>query len=142
MYHIYIFIIVSRSYFYFVQQWESRMINIHPSLLPAFKGLDTHARALAAGVKIHGASVQVRTTTLVTRANEIVSETWKPATTREVNSRDVAPTPYRSRSGVCRPSTSAAETARASVAAGAGASSPRSSIVATASSMLLGLTTP
>ena len=33
------------------------MINIHPALLPAFKGLDTHARALEAGVKIHGATV-------------------------------------------------------------------------------------
>jgi phosphoribosylglycinamide formyltransferase 1 len=42
---------------WFVRQWEARMINIHPSLLPAFKGLDTHARALAAGVRIHGASV-------------------------------------------------------------------------------------
>jgi phosphoribosylglycinamide formyltransferase-1 len=42
---------------WFVRQWEGRMINIHPALLPAFKGLDTHARALAAGVKIHGASV-------------------------------------------------------------------------------------
>jgi phosphoribosylglycinamide formyltransferase-1 len=40
-----------------VERWEQRMLNIHPSLLPAFKGLDTHARALAAGVKIHGASV-------------------------------------------------------------------------------------
>jgi phosphoribosylglycinamide formyltransferase-1 len=42
---------------WFVRQWHERMINIHPALLPAFKGLDTHARALAAGVKIHGASV-------------------------------------------------------------------------------------
>ena len=33
------------------------MINIHPALLPSFKGLDTHARALEAGVKIHGATV-------------------------------------------------------------------------------------
>ena len=42
---------------WFVDRWQGRMINIHPSLLPAFKGLDTHARALAAGVKIHGATV-------------------------------------------------------------------------------------
>jgi phosphoribosylglycinamide formyltransferase 1 len=42
---------------WFVARWEGRMINIHPALLPAFKGLDTHQRALAAGVKIHGASV-------------------------------------------------------------------------------------
>ena len=41
----------------FVNRWQERIINIHPALLPAFKGLDTHARALAAGVKIHGASV-------------------------------------------------------------------------------------
>jgi phosphoribosylglycinamide formyltransferase-1 len=41
----------------FVTRWQGRLINIHPALLPAFKGLDTHARALAAGVKIHGASV-------------------------------------------------------------------------------------
>jgi phosphoribosylglycinamide formyltransferase-1 len=42
---------------WFVGRWEERMLNIHPALLPAFKGLDTHERALAAGVKIHGASV-------------------------------------------------------------------------------------
>lgn len=42
---------------WFVTQWQGRMINIHPALLPAFKGLDTHTRALAAGVKIHGATV-------------------------------------------------------------------------------------
>lgn len=41
----------------FVGQWRDRLINIHPSLLPAFPGLDTHARALAAGVKLHGCSV-------------------------------------------------------------------------------------
>ncbi len=41
----------------FVAQWPQRMLNIHPSLLPAFKGLDTHARALEAGAKIHGATV-------------------------------------------------------------------------------------
>jgi len=42
---------------WFVRQWEGRMINIHPALLPDFKGLNTHQRALAAGVKEHGATV-------------------------------------------------------------------------------------
>lgn len=41
----------------FVEAWRERIINIHPSLLPLFPGLDTHARALAAGVRVHGASV-------------------------------------------------------------------------------------
>jgi len=41
----------------FVAAWRNRMINIHPSLLPAFPGLDTHARALAAGVKVTGCTV-------------------------------------------------------------------------------------
>jgi phosphoribosylglycinamide formyltransferase-1 len=41
----------------FVERWRNRLINIHPSLLPAFPGLDTHARALAAGVKLAGCSV-------------------------------------------------------------------------------------
>ncbi len=41
----------------FVGQWQNRMLNIHPALLPAFKGLDTHKRALEAGAKIHGATV-------------------------------------------------------------------------------------
>ena len=41
----------------FVSRFENRIMNIHPSLLPAFPGLDTHARALAAGVKIHGCTV-------------------------------------------------------------------------------------
>jgi phosphoribosylglycinamide formyltransferase-1 len=40
-----------------VQRWQGRMINVHPALLPAFKGLDTHERALEAGVRIHGATV-------------------------------------------------------------------------------------
>ena len=41
----------------FVNQWPERLINIHPALLPAFKGLDTHQRALEAGAKVHGATV-------------------------------------------------------------------------------------
>lgn len=40
-----------------VEPWQGRLVNIHPSLLPAFKGLRTHARALAEGVNEHGASV-------------------------------------------------------------------------------------
>jgi phosphoribosylglycinamide formyltransferase-1 len=41
----------------FVERWRGRMLNVHPSLLPALKGLDTHARALATGVKLHGCTV-------------------------------------------------------------------------------------
>ncbi len=41
----------------FVERWRGRALNIHPSLLPAYKGLDTHARALADGVAEHGCTV-------------------------------------------------------------------------------------
>jgi phosphoribosylglycinamide formyltransferase-1 len=41
----------------FVSRYDGRMLNIHPSLLPAFPGLHTHERALAAGVKVHGCTV-------------------------------------------------------------------------------------
>jgi len=40
-----------------VSRWHGRMLNIHPALLPSFRGLHTHERALKAGVKIHGATV-------------------------------------------------------------------------------------
>ena len=45
----------------FVERFAGRLINIHPSLLPAFPGLDTHRRALEAGVKVHGATVHLVT---------------------------------------------------------------------------------
>ena len=48
----------------FVAHYEGRLINIHPSLLPEFPGLDTHARAIAAGAKEHGASVHFVTAAL------------------------------------------------------------------------------
>jgi phosphoribosylglycinamide formyltransferase-1 len=48
----------------FVTRYQGRLLNIHPSLLPAFPGLDTHARALAAGVKLHGCTVHFVSTEL------------------------------------------------------------------------------
>jgi phosphoribosylglycinamide formyltransferase-1 len=48
----------------FVRRYSGRMLNIHPSLLPAFPGLDTHRRALQAGVRIHGCTVHFVTGTL------------------------------------------------------------------------------
>lgn len=42
---------------WFVEQWKDRLLNIHPSLLPSFKGVHTHEAALAAGVKFHGCTV-------------------------------------------------------------------------------------
>jgi phosphoribosylglycinamide formyltransferase-1 len=47
-----------------VQHYEGRMLNIHPSLLPSFKGLSTHRQALEAGVKLHGATVHFVTADL------------------------------------------------------------------------------
>ena len=44
-----------------VRAWQGRMLNIHPSLLPAFPSLDTHSRALSAGVKLHGCTVHLVT---------------------------------------------------------------------------------
>lgn len=42
---------------WFISRWEGRLINIHPSLLPAYRGLNTHARALADGAREHGCTV-------------------------------------------------------------------------------------
>ena len=41
----------------FVNEWRGRLINIHPSLLPSFRGIETHERALERGIRIHGCSV-------------------------------------------------------------------------------------
>jgi phosphoribosylglycinamide formyltransferase-1 len=46
---------------FLVNAWQGRMLNVHPSLLPAFPGLHTHARALGAGVKVHGCTVHLVT---------------------------------------------------------------------------------
>ena len=43
----------------FVKKWQGKLLNIHPSLLPSFRGLNTHNRALDAGVKIHGCTVHM-----------------------------------------------------------------------------------
>ncbi len=48
---------------FLVERYAGRMLNMHPSLLPAFPGLHTHARALAAGVKLHGCTVHLVTET-------------------------------------------------------------------------------
>jgi phosphoribosylglycinamide formyltransferase-1 len=42
---------------WFIARWDGRLVNIHPSLLPSFRGLHTHERAIEAGVRIHGATV-------------------------------------------------------------------------------------
>jgi len=49
---------------YLVGRWRNRMMNIHPSLLPGFPGLDTHRRALEAGAKLHGCTVHLVTETM------------------------------------------------------------------------------
>jgi phosphoribosylglycinamide formyltransferase-1 len=48
----------------FIAAWQGRMLNVHPSLLPLFPGLDTHARALDAGMAVHGCTVHEVTTEL------------------------------------------------------------------------------
>jgi phosphoribosylglycinamide formyltransferase-1 len=60
----------------FVTRYRGRLLNIHPSLLPAFAGLDTHRRALAAGVRLHGATVHFVSDQL--DAGPIVAQTAVP----------------------------------------------------------------
>lgn len=60
----------------FVGKWQGRMLNIHPSLLPSFKGLDPHGQALAAGAKITGATVHF--VTPETDAGPIIAQAAVP----------------------------------------------------------------
>jgi len=59
---------------WFVERWSGRMLNIHPALLPQFKGLHTHRRALEAGVKRHGATVHFVVPEM--DAGPIVAQEW------------------------------------------------------------------
>jgi phosphoribosylglycinamide formyltransferase-1 len=61
---------------WFVKEWVGRIVNIHPSLLPKYRGLDTHARAIAAGDKVHGCSVHVVTDEL--DAGEVLGQAEVP----------------------------------------------------------------
>jgi phosphoribosylglycinamide formyltransferase-1 len=60
----------------FIDAWRGRIVNIHPSLLPAYRGLDTHARALAAGETVGGCSVHVVTEEL--DAGEVLARSEVP----------------------------------------------------------------
>jgi phosphoribosylglycinamide formyltransferase 1 len=61
---------------WFVTRWSGRLLNIHPALLPQFKGLHTHRRALEAGVKRHGATVHFVVPEM--DAGPIVMQDWVP----------------------------------------------------------------
>ena len=61
---------------WFVEEWRGRIVNIHPSLLPKYRGLDTHARAIDAGDQLHGCSVHLVTEDL--DAGEVLGRTEVP----------------------------------------------------------------
>jgi phosphoribosylglycinamide formyltransferase 1 len=61
---------------WFVNEWRGRIVNIHPSLLPKYRGLDTHARAIAAGDRVSGCSVHVVTEEL--DAGEVLGQAEVP----------------------------------------------------------------
>ena len=61
---------------WFVEEWRGRIVNIHPSLLPKYRGLDTHVRAIAAGDRISGCSVHIVTAEL--DAGEVLGRTEVP----------------------------------------------------------------
>jgi phosphoribosylglycinamide formyltransferase-1 len=61
---------------WFVKEWRGRILNIHPSLLPKFRGLDTHARAIEAGDRVSGCSVHIVTEEL--DAGEVLDQAEVP----------------------------------------------------------------
>lgn len=61
---------------WFVQHWSGRIVNIHPSLLPKYRGLDTHARAIEAGDRVSGCSVHIVTEEL--DAGEVLGQSKVP----------------------------------------------------------------
>jgi phosphoribosylglycinamide formyltransferase-1 len=61
---------------WFVEEWRGRIINIHPSLLPKYRGLDTHARAIEAGDPVSGCSVHIVTEEL--DAGEVLGQAEVP----------------------------------------------------------------
>jgi formyltetrahydrofolate-dependent phosphoribosylglycinamide formyltransferase len=61
---------------WFVNEWRGRILNIHPSLLPKYRGLDTHARAIEAGDEVHGCSVHIVTEEL--DAGELLGQVEVP----------------------------------------------------------------
>ena len=79
----------------FVARWSGRIVNIHPSLLPKYRGLDTHARALEAGDRVSGCSVHVVTEEL--DAGEVLGQAEVPV--------EPGDTLTRSSGGCLRPST-------------------------------------
>lgn len=68
----------------FVQRFAGKMINIHPSLLPAFPGLDTHSQALRAGVRVHGCTVHLVTEAL--DAGPIIAQAAVPVFQQDTES--------------------------------------------------------
>ena len=61
---------------WFVDEWSGRIVNIHPSLLPKYRGLDTHARAIEAGDLVSGCSVHIVTEEL--DAGEVLGQAEVP----------------------------------------------------------------
>ena len=80
---------------WFVDQWRGRIVNIHPSLLPKYQGLDTHARAIAAGDTTSGCSVHLVTEEL--DAGEVLGSAEVPIEPDD--------TPQTSNTACSRPST-------------------------------------